>query len=201
MSVHVCKCIHNGRVEFHIRYPGMSESEALELADSINAGKYPSIKNRNKELELLSDVPIIKINDIVSHIDSLESNINMRRDRPYNGQAHTDSGIRGATEIKGITMRDLRDAFIRAFIITHPVYINGTLEPLQPNKALADEAAKGPDAVLCGNDLFTLKDDFDPIALSQNLTCEVERLMGIFPNLPGYTKRGYDHESINNKNV
>lgn len=39
---------------------------------------------------------------------------NMRRDRPYNGQVHTDTGIRGATKIEGITFRDLHDAFIRA---------------------------------------------------------------------------------------
>ena len=36
MSIHVCKCSHNGRDEYHLRYPGMTEKEALELADKIN---------------------------------------------------------------------------------------------------------------------------------------------------------------------
>lgn len=38
MSIHVCKCTHNGREEFHLRYPGMSEAAAQELADKINGG-------------------------------------------------------------------------------------------------------------------------------------------------------------------
>jgi hypothetical protein len=40
MSVHVCRCVHNGREEFHIRYPGMTERQALNLADDINGGKF-----------------------------------------------------------------------------------------------------------------------------------------------------------------
>lgn len=38
MSIHVCKCEYNGREEFHLRYPGMSLSEAQHIADLINAG-------------------------------------------------------------------------------------------------------------------------------------------------------------------
>lgn len=38
MSIHVCKCTHNGREEYHLRYPGMTEVEAQELADRINGG-------------------------------------------------------------------------------------------------------------------------------------------------------------------
>ena len=38
MSVHVCNCTHNGEVEWHIRYPGMSEEAAQNLADRINSG-------------------------------------------------------------------------------------------------------------------------------------------------------------------
>lgn len=39
MSIHVCKCEHNGRTEFHLRYPGMDESVAQRLADRINGGE------------------------------------------------------------------------------------------------------------------------------------------------------------------
>lgn len=39
MSIHVCKCEHNGRTEFHLRYPGMTQDEAQTLADRINGGE------------------------------------------------------------------------------------------------------------------------------------------------------------------
>lgn len=38
MSIHVCKCTHTGREEYHLRYPGMTEAAAQELADRINGG-------------------------------------------------------------------------------------------------------------------------------------------------------------------
>ena len=108
----------------------------------------------------------------------------MRRDRPYTGQFHTISGTRGATEIKGITFRDLRDCFIRAYALSHSTYKPGTLERIQPNAALSEEADKGEDAALCENDLYALTGDIDPMAFCQNLACEIERAMRIFPNVP-----------------
>lgn len=100
---------------------------------------------------------------------------NMRRDRSYNGQPHTDTGERGRTEVKGITFRDLRDCFIRAvFLSAHHV-----------KPAHYDEAVKGEEAVLCENDLYGWNwNELDPMAVFQNLSCEVERLMGIYPNVP-----------------
>ena len=38
MSIHVCQCTHNGKVEYHLRYPGMTREEAQSLADKINGG-------------------------------------------------------------------------------------------------------------------------------------------------------------------
>lgn len=100
---------------------------------------------------------------------------NMRRDRPYNGQPHTDTGQRGATELKGITFRDLRDCYIRAWFLA-----SGDINPVQYN-----EAKKGENAVLCENDLYGWSlDKLDPIAVFQNFSCEIERLMGIYPNVP-----------------
>lgn len=106
---------------------------------------------------------------------------NMRRDRPYSGQPHTDTGIRGATEIKGITFRDLRDCFIRAVLLsTGAGAIDG--KDMRP---LYEEACKGENATLCENDLYGFNlDRLDPLAICQNLACEVERIMGIFPNVP-----------------
>jgi hypothetical protein len=100
---------------------------------------------------------------------------NMRRDRPYNGQPHTDTGQRGATELKGVTFRDLRDCYIRAFMLAaHHI-----------SPARYEEAKKGENAVLCENDLYGWDlNSLDPMAVFQNFSCEVERIMGIFPNVP-----------------
>ena len=44
MSIHVCKCTHNGREEYHLRYPGMTEKEAIELASAINRANLDDTK-------------------------------------------------------------------------------------------------------------------------------------------------------------
>lgn len=88
------------------------------------------------------------------------------RDRPYDGQPWTDLGERGKQEIKGITMRDLRDCYIRA------CYLSSGLSTEQYPKSVYELPW----------------DDMSPIAIAQNLTCEVERVMGIFPNLPACVK-------------
>lgn len=105
---------------------------------------------------------------------------NMERGRLYTGQLHTNTGIRGSTEIKGITFRDLRDCFIRAVLLsTGAETISG--KDMRP---LYEEACKGERAALCENDLYGWDlNKLDPIAICQNLSCEVERIMGIYPNL------------------
>lgn len=83
------------------------------------------------------------------------------RDRPYDGQPHTDYGKRGAQEIHGLTMRDITDCFFRA------CYDASGLEPKD-----------WPGSV------YQLPwDQMDIISVSQNLTCWLERYMGIFPNV------------------
>lgn len=102
----------------------------------------------------------------------------MKRDREYRGQPHTDHGERGRTEIRGITFRDLRDAYVRAWFLA-----SGHLHPEK-----YQEACKGEDANLSEADLFGWNlDDVDPVAVAQNLSCEIERLMGIYPNVPELT--------------
>lgn len=103
----------------------------------------------------------------------------MWRQRPYDGQPHTDNGVRGHTEIKGITFRDLRDCFVRAICLS--------AHYLSP--ALYDEANKGERGCICENDLYSLNlNDLDVMAIAQNLSCEVERVMGIYPNVPELKK-------------
>ncbi len=105
---------------------------------------------------------------------------NMKRDRPYGGQVHTDTGLRGMTEIEGITFRDLRDCFIRGLLraASHVV----------PEKY--EEACKGEDADLDSNDVYYFNlNKLDPMAIFNNVSCEVEKLMGIYPNILGMAKK------------
>lgn len=90
---------------------------------------------------------------LVAHLD---------RDRPYDGQPHTNHGVRGQQEVHGITMRDVLDCYMRACF-----------------DASGLPAEEWPATV------YHLPwDDMDPIAVGQNLTCWIERYMGIFPNVP-----------------
>jgi hypothetical protein len=97
---------------------------------------------------------------------------NMERARPYTGQPHTHTGIRGATEINGVTFRDLRDAFLRAVCLS------------SGPTAMYHEGNKGERAAICEEDVYAIWCQCDPIAVCQNLGCEIEKLMGIFPNIP-----------------
>ena len=97
----------------------------------------------------------------------------MHRDRAYSGQPHTSTGERGAQQIYGVTFRDLRDCYIRAMCLARG----------EDNPVAYEEALKGENAVLCENDLYDLVGDFDPVAVIQNMSCEIEKLMGIYPNV------------------
>jgi len=100
---------------------------------------------------------------------------NMNRNRLYIGQPHTTHGERGKTEIKGITFRDLSDCFIRACF----------LSAFDQNEAGYNEANKGENGVLTENDLYSLNfNRIDIVAVRQNLCCQIERMMGIYPNIP-----------------
>lgn len=82
--------------------------------------------------------------------------------RPYDGQPHTDTGERGRTEVKGLTFRDLRDCFIRACYDASGLPIEGW-----------------------PGDVYSLPwGDMDILAVAQCLTVNVEKFMGIYPNIP-----------------
>lgn len=142
------------------------------------------MNNEHNSIVDLTNVAPDSIGEVLENaIAVLEGPKFMNRNRPYDGQPWTDTGVRGATQVAGLTFRDIRDCYIRAFIISHPYYHEGTLKRLEPNASLIDEANKGEKAQLNGNDTYFMVGSVDPIAVFQNLSCEMEKVMGIFPNL------------------
>lgn len=84
------------------------------------------------------------------------------RGRPYDGQPHTVYGERGQTEIKGLTFRDLQDCFIRACF-----------------------EASGLDIKSWPGTVYQLPwETMDIVAVSQSLSTNIEKFMGIYPNVP-----------------
>lgn len=127
------------------------------------------------------------------------------KDREYNGQPWTDDGERGKQEVFGITMRDIRDCLVKAMMASDvsEEYMNNfslcwdfsevksdTDEP-KPTQYLLDHqdepayiATKAKTRNWRIQDIYKLNwDNIDPMAITQNLTCEIEKLMGIFPNI------------------
>ena len=91
-----------------------------------------------------------------------DSAFRMDRERPYNGQIHTDNGDRGKTIIEGLTMRDMTDCIVRGFL---------DAGGLQSENPLHD-------------DIYKIEEDLDYGAVIQNTMCWVEKYMSIFPNIP-----------------
>lgn len=130
------------------------------------------------------------------------------RERPYNGQSWTDDGERGRQEVKGLTMRDIRDCLIKAMLqsATSKKYLevdtflkcwDSSTGKSEPTQFLLDHQNE-PDFISCKVELGTwrtqdvYKIDFngvDPLAVCQNLTNEIEKMMGIFPNVGDLAKQ------------
>ena len=90
----------------------------------------------------------------------------MDRDRPYDGQSHTGSGQRGKTLVGGLTMRDVADCIVKGFLAC------GGIDRERP----------------IYDDVYSIDlSDIDPIAVVQNAMWEIEKMMGIYPNLPALT--------------
>jgi len=106
-----------------------------------------------------------RIEDLPRLIESLSPSslaAHLDRDRPYDGQPHTDTGERGRTLVEGLTYRDVRDCFIRA------CYESSGLE-----------ISEWPGSV------HNLPwHEMDIIAVAQNLSVQMEKYQGIYPNVP-----------------
>jgi hypothetical protein len=108
------------------------------------------------------------INTIVNVIDEMDRKENpCDRTRPYSGQSHTDTGERGKTEVHGLTFRDIRDCFVI-----------GLLQAAGRSGLVEANACDYRDVYG-----FNL-DSIDPLAVANNMACEIEKRMGIYPNVP-----------------
>jgi hypothetical protein len=97
----------------------------------------------------------------------------MDRNRPYDGQPHTDCGVRGKTLVAGLTMRDIADCIVRGFWNA-----SSDQRPL-------DEPEREN---LIHDDIYQIDlSKIDPGAVIQCTLCEVEKMMGIYPNVPKLT--------------
>lgn len=86
----------------------------------------------------------------------------MDRNRPYNGQSHTDEGERGKTLVEGLTMRDVADCIAMGFLDA-----SGS-NPENPTR----------------NDMYKVAGSPSPGAMINCAMCNIETMMGIFPNIP-----------------
>jgi len=106
----------------------------------------------------------------------------MNRNREYTGPDHTLDGIRGKTEVRGITFRDLKDCLAQAILAS-----TGEAEFSDKTVEIDDEF-KDTEYEYKGdwtfNDLYKVDlNKLDPLAIAQNLGCFVEHYMGIYPNI------------------
>lgn len=187
-----------------------------------------NIETKNLDMEKLEtggigEIPVIVadicteegINSIIEAIKTANEDNGNDRNRPYNGQSHTDSGKRGMTEVKGLTMRDIKDCLIKAMLASGSTdkYLEDfdkcwdfsdcdpalEGEDAKPTQFLLDHIeekdfvhCKLPLGTWSENDVYKLDwDKIDPIAICQNLTCEIEKMMGIYPNIPGELTEKY----------
>lgn len=163
---------------------------------------------KTKKMNISEEIPMLDAGDedfkekLDFELWSTQSSSDYRndRERPYNGQSWTDDGERGKTEVKGLTMRDIKDCLIIAMLESahSDTYLNEywskcwdfSTGEAKPTQFLLDNQNE-PDFISVKAQLGTwrtqdvYKIDFnkvDPLAIAQNFTCQIEKMMGIFPN-------------------
>ena len=86
-------------------------------------------------------------------------------DRPFTGQPHTDQGERGKTLIAGLRFRAVADCFVIGWL------------------RASGRSSLAESGTATYNDVYECDDDIDPLAVMQNMMCEMERRMGTYPNI------------------
>ena len=117
----------------------------------------------------MKDIPVVELKDLDDTLKRI-SGSSVDPQRPFDGQDHTEQGERGKTKVT-LRMRDIADCFVIGMALSSG-----------PGRAY-ERASNG---TINRNDLYEIElDAVDPLAVMQNMLCEIERRLGIFPNLPG----------------
>jgi hypothetical protein len=129
-----------------------------------------------------------------------KENVLATRDRLYDGQHHTNEGERGKTSVSGLTMRDIADCFVKGLLLAQPpandfnerwdfssgeaVATPYLLAKIAETPTSSEYlAAKAELGLWTYGDVYSICEDYDPIAAVQNAMCEIEKMMGIYPNI------------------
>lgn len=182
----------------------LPEEQHVNSNGVINPDSMNSTNEISKEIEFIDFDDEDAKNKIEFALWSMGGSSDYRndRERPYNGQSWTDEGKRGKTEVKGLTMRDIRDCLIKAMLLSS--YSEKYLEekefskcwdfsvsPMKPTAYLLERQDE-PDYISCRVELGTWRpqdvykinwDNIDPLAVARNLNLEIEKMMGIYPNV------------------
>ena len=121
------------------------------------------VLGKKKEEEAMSDrINPMDFEELSNIIEALSSSTyldTLDRERPYDGQPWTHTGKRGSQLVSGLTIRDIRDCYIRGIF-----------------DASGLPCSEYPES------LYDLdQNQIDPLAIAQNMLCWIERYMGIFP--------------------
>ncbi len=132
----------------------------------------------------MEQLPVIEFSDpsspeavqeeLASAIRSAQGSSSIRsdRERPYDGQSHTIQGVRGTTLVEGLTFRDVVDCLIKGYLFS-----TGPGE-------LYEKAQAG---TWVHDDVYKIDlQELDPSAVGQSMAVEMEKMMGIFPNVPSW---------------
>jgi hypothetical protein len=123
--------------------------------------------------DVWDEIPIFENpDDLLEALDETDAPM-LRPDRPYDGQSWTDEGERGRELVVGLTMRDISDCIALGFLVA------------------CGRAALADSGTATWGDVYDAlnSEDLDPRVVAQDVTCRIEKRMGIFPNIPGREHR------------
>lgn len=111
-----------------------------------------------------------------------------RRDRPYTPtRTNGESGYRNSVYVgSGFTIRDLSDALVRAIAGSQTnIHCDSSDKLASIRQRLFEQSALGENAVIDRFELRHLTDDnVNLTSVVLQFECELEKLLGIYPNIP-----------------
>lgn len=106
---------------------------------------------------------------------------NMLKEVLHSPQPHTDAGERGDYIVNGITIREIAACVLRGML-------DGATKFSEEYPKLKAEDLDYHNLLDIIYEV-TWIENFDPVAIQQNVTCHIEKSIGIFPNIPPLKER------------